>query len=223
MRYAGPLESPLVHPHQVVEVPALPPGYTNLGRVDTRCEMTQQRQLSGVWLSDVDCTEERLTSALREQVADAGGSILVGKRCFSLKGSRDTEVVCRASVGRPGPSISGLEYPQGSEVEHRASEGWSIRVQYTPENDEIRASRAPGNVQEVVVKPVSHIVIGSVITSCDTGCTEAGARAGLLAVAGRMGAAAVSEAQCVRRELGWVCSGKATAYEVDPEQHPEAR
>lgn len=223
VRYAGPIESQLVHPDQVTEVPALPPGYTELGAVDTRCEMTQRRELSRVWLSDVDCTEERLTTALREQVADAGGSILVGRHCFSLTGARGVEVVCRASVGRPDPHTSGLEYPEGGEVEPRASEGWSIRVQYTPESDEVRPPRAPGNVQELPTRPLSHIAMGSVITGCDTGCTEAGARAGLLAVAGRMGAGAVSEAQCVRRKLGWVCSGKASAYEVDPEQHPEAR
>ena len=222
-RYSGDVEGALVHPADIQELPALPPGYYELGQVDTRCTQVKEREISRAWLSDVDCTEARLSLALKERAADVGGSLLVGKHCYSLKESSGVRVVCRAMVGRPQTQTPRPEFTYLDEVEPRASQAWSIRVQYTPESDQVRPPRTPQNVTEALNKPVSHVLLGSVVTGCETGCTEAGARAGLFAVAGRMGANSVTNAECARRQKGWVCTGQATGFEVDPELHPEAR
>lgn len=201
----------------------MPPGYHEIGSVDARCTQVNEREIEREWLSDVDCTEERLTLALKEQAADVGGNMLVGKQCYSLEESSGRRIVCRAAVGRPEAETPPPEFTYLDEPGPRASQAWSIRVQYTPASDEVRPPRTPQNVTEALNKPVSHILLGSVVTGCETGCTEAGARAGLFAVAGRMGANSVTNAECARRQRGWVCTGQATGFEVDPELHPEAR
>lgn len=222
-RYSGDVESALVYPADIQERPALPPGYYEIGQVDSRCTQVRTREIERAWLSDVDCTEDRLTLALKEQAADVGGFLLIGKRCYSLEETQGVRVVCRAAVARPEAKTAPPEFTYLDEVEPRASQAWSIRVQYTPESDEVRPPRTPQNVTEALNQPVSHILLGSVVTGCETGCTEDGARAGLFAVAGRMGAHSITNAECARRQKGWVCTGKATGFEVDPELHPEAR
>ncbi|MCA9645438.1 MAG: hypothetical protein KC492_32320, partial [Myxococcales bacterium] len=191
-RYSGDVEGALVHPAGIQELPALPPGYYEIGSVDARCTQVNEREISRAWLSDVDCTEERLTLALKEQAADVGGNMLVGKQCYSLEESSGKRIVCRAAVGRPEAETPPPEFTYLDEPDPRASQAWSIRVQYTPASDEVRPPRTPQNVTEALNKPVSHILLGSVVTGCEIGCTEAGARAGLFAVAGRMGANSIT-------------------------------
>ncbi len=220
--YAGEVGGELVHPEQVEELTAMPPDYQRLGSADARCRIVWQQEFTPEWLSDVDCSEARLTRALTERAADVGGSALVEKHCYTAGGSRP-EIVCQADIARTGVDDARVHYPSTPSASPRSSEAWSIRVKYTRERDERRPARPAHNVGELAEQPVSHVRLGSIVTTCKAGCTEGGARGGLLAVAGRVGADAVVRGDCVRQADGWICTGVATGYEVDPRLDRSAR
>src|SRR5262245_20173726 len=101
--YAGRTEAVIVPARDVTEAPAVPAGYESLGELHGRCWLTAGfRAIDDELLSDVDCSERRLSRGLAEAAADAGGDVLVARHCASRSlGKGRTEVFCRAGVARP--------------------------------------------------------------------------------------------------------------------------
>lgn len=190
------------------------------------------------WLVDLDCNERRLRGALREKAAAVGGVLLVRERCGSAQRANSAgagtpanggRLVCRARVARPDDSErarqpltneSGLsETPELAASSAEAAwlddptgtAAWRIRVSYTGRNPAPAApvSAIPASaVHEWPELPASHRAVGTVVTSCDGGCTIDAMRASVRVVAGRLGAADVAAVRCVPRGEGWACVGR---------------
>ena len=237
-RFEGHARTAIATPAELRTVDSLPDGHESLGRVSAHCTLTRgQVALQGEWLSDVDCSRGRLVRALRERAADVGGELLVDLHCGSQinKGAlQRINVFCRAEVARASDSLLGRRSLRPgrrsqspalpSEQEPRASEGWRIRADYTPQGTgQQRPPRRADLVEELAILPVSHVRLGDIVTRCESGCSQRGARAGLLTVAARLGANALVGTRCVRHNRGFFCTGTASAYEVDPELDPRAR
>ncbi len=224
----------LITAEQMQEVRVLPTGYEKLGDVRAFCT-----HYAGMWppdgakLSDVDCGRERLSQALRERAAEAGGELLVDRHCSSrLLRESDAgalyTVTCAAGVARPDEHTRAgrplRARAQNPDPAPRAAEGWRIRVRFAKNPRAARRNpRRVDFVRQVPTPPVSHQELGSIVTECRSGCSRAGAEQAVLVAAGRFGASDVAELSCARRGRGFVCQGKALAHEVDPETHPEAR
>jgi hypothetical protein len=172
-------------------------------------------------------------AGIRERAAEVGGELLVGRRCRSHVVSRDGDaltlgVTCEADVARPREDALGRRPLVGSVLgeadQPRASEAWRIRVRFSPSHEApARAARRAQDVREIPYMPVSHVRLGDVVASCKHGCSEEGVRLGLLAAAGRFGASDVVDLRCVAKGRGWLCSGTAASYEVDPMLDSRAR
>ena len=232
VRFDGHAREPLTTAGQVGDVSALPTGYDALGEIAAHCNYYEgQRPPDGAPLSDVDCSEARLTRAIREGAAEAGGELLVGRRCRSTVVHEDEDslrmsVSCTATVARPDEDTlaeRGLVAPRGTRDELSAREAWHIRVRFTDSGKVLRSPRKVDYVREVGDMPVSNVRIGDVITECDDTCNRAAVRHGLLVAAGRFGATDVVGVRCAERNSGYFCTGTATAYEIDPTLDPAAR
>ena len=245
--YSGSEERPLVQPWQVRDEAVLPPGYDAIGEVTASCKLQEAKgRLHHVRLSDLDCSEARLVRALRERAAAAGGELLVGRECRSRvdrEGRRGRELAerCTAVVARPsdetlgerrldaqapqkeGPGLS----PEQVEVieEPSASDAWRISVDYTPAKDSTgpRPARRADLVRELASLPVSHVRLGDLVTRCHRGCEAESVRVGMRVAAGRVGATDVVGVRCIEKARGYLCTGTAAAYEVDPDVNPDAR
>jgi hypothetical protein len=239
--YSGDQAPPLVAAWQVRDEPDMPLGYQDLGEVSAGCTFSEgRRSIEHEWLSDVDCSEARVVRALREAASAKGGELLVARSCNSRRdkqraGVRDWAVRCRATVARPETALAqqrsrasqpGISPEQAETVdEPSASEAWRIRVDFTPARESTgpRAPRRADLVRELAVLPPSHLLLGDVVTRCRTGCALENVRAGVRIAAGRMGATDVVDVRCIAKGAGYLCSGSAAAYEVDPERDPRAR
>jgi hypothetical protein len=197
--------------------------------------------VEGQWLVDLDCTERRLRGALREKAAAVGGAILVRERCGSgprsqsdVAGQRTGggRLVCRARVARPdgserarqpltgepsappAPELAAGPAEAASLDDPTGTSAWKIRVSYTGRNPAPAAPAAPvpaSAVHEWPELPASHQAVGTVLTSCDGGCTLDAMRASVRVVAGRLGAGDVAGVRCVPRGEGWSCVGRVLA------------
>ncbi len=224
--FRGSAEPPVVDAPSVTESPVLSPDHELIGRVGADCTLPgAERAYDGEWLSDVDCSSERLVQALRESAADAGGTLLVGRECNSRRGAYGTSIRCSADVARssggalaPRPAVN--KAPGDAA---RASEAWAIRVHFTPSAAPPRPALRADRVHELASLPVSHVRLGDIVTECERGCTRAGALDAVRVVAGRVGATDVVAIDCAARARGWTCSGHAAGYEVDPSTDPAAR
>lgn len=224
-RYHGSERPSLALPHEIQTVAALPDGYDTLGRISARCTLDPAaRELDGAWLSDVDCSQARLMRALREKAADAGGELLVGAGCWSRPARRQLDIVCRAEVARPSDAtlaareLGRRRAPPPDEPLPPEAEAWRIRVHFNQSPGVARRrARRPEDIREVPNFPVSHVRLGDVVTDCERGCSFDAVRRGVLVAAARMGATDVVDVRCAQRGDGWVCSGTAAAYEVEPE------
>jgi hypothetical protein len=223
-RYEGSEEPSLVRADELEEVVALPEGYDRLGRVSATCTRREREgAIEGEWLSDLDCSESRLRAVIREKAAHAGGELLVGLACRS-SGQRSVTISCRADVARPSADtlasrvLARRESASPPEPAPSAAEAWRIRVHFTP-NPGVpqRAATHADAVREVPYLPVSHVKLGDVITKCSEGCSVEAVRGGVLIAASRVGATDVVGVQCAARGDGWLCTGTAAAYEVEPE------
>jgi hypothetical protein len=231
VRFDGRSEPRISRAEDIREMEALPEGYTSLGEVRASCEHNEGEQPTDALLSDVDCTETRLTAALRERAAEAGGELLVARHCRSKEtGGARLTVTCSAEVARPSDDERAMRPLAGGKLAEecdrpRASEAWSIQVRFE-RNTAIapRKPRHPDSVREVPLPPLSHVRLGDLVTRCASGCTEVGVRQGLVAAAGAYGANSVVDVHCVQnQESGWLCTGVAMAYEVDPERNAHTR
>ena len=228
--FDGRPEARVVEPAEVGEEAALPPGHEALGQLRAECTLREgPRAIEGEWLSDVDCSATRLTQALREGAAEAGGTLLVGRQCYSRQQSSGAVwVVCKADVARPGEQLLAerqADRPPAplAASEPAAAEAWRIRVHFTPSEAAPRSPRRADQVRELPRMPVSHVPLGSVVTRCKKGCSRAGAHEGVRYAAARLGATDVVDVHCARKGEGWLCTGTAAAYEVDPDRDPRAR
>jgi hypothetical protein len=233
VRYQGSEEPSIVRPEELREVSSLPEDYDELGKISASCTLNRTPgAIDGEWLSDVDCSEQRLRRAIREKAADAGGELLVGLGCWSRGDADDSEIdiVCRGEVARPSDELlerrSAQPRSAQSDVERepQASEAWRIRVSFTPNPGvPARHARRADMVREVPNFPVSHVRLGDVVTDCERGCSFDAVRSGVLLAAAHVGATDVVSVSCSARGDGWVCSGTATAYEVEPELDKRAQ
>ncbi len=231
VRFEGWSEPAIARAEDVQELESMPEEYRRLGEVSASCELTEgSPPPSGALLSDIDCSESRLMAALHERAAEVGGEMLVGGRCRSHEvGSNKLAVTCSAVVARPSDEARAETPLGGGKLIHdcsapRASEAWNIHVHFA-RNESVspRPPRNPESVREVPLPPVSHVRLGDLVTRCASGCSKVGVRLGLVAAAGRYGATDVVDVHCVAKHEGWMCSGAAMAYEVDPERNPSAR
>jgi hypothetical protein len=181
------------------------------------------------WLSDVACSADLLRRALRVRAAAVGGALLVGERCAShpdtAVGPDGPRISCRAQVAAPAPDepgrktaplgASGVSRGQGQSPS--VAEIWNTRVEFTPARSRpAQAQRRLDLVAELPSQPVDHVLLGDVVVHCEAGCSLGGARETARWVAASIGADAVAGVHCVRQRLGWLCSGRATAYEHHP-------
>lgn len=197
--------------------------------------------VDGRWLIDLDCNERRLRGALREKAAAVGGVLLVRERCGSGQrpeagdaGERTGggRLVCRARVARPDDAERGRQPLTGDPSAPRASAlaagpaeaaalddptgtmAWRIRVSYAGRSPAPAAPLVPvpaDAVHEWPELPASHQAVGTVLASCDEGCTLNAMRASVRVVAGRLGAGDVAAVRCVPRGEGWSCAGRVLA------------
>jgi hypothetical protein len=224
--FDGRTEAPSTEARAVRTVETLPLGYERLGRVAAHCRpVSVSPRWEAEWLSDVDCSVERLTRVLGERAAEVGGELLVNPRCSSRPVRPESfDLVCRAEVGRRADSFGVHRFVRAWRPANEASEAWLIRVDFTPTGSEFaRPSRPASEVHELPDTPVSHVALGELATSCGRGCSERGAHEGLRAAAARRGANAIAQPSCRAHADGWLCTATATAYRVDPEHDPRAR
>jgi hypothetical protein len=225
--YRGASEPARVAPAAVREEPTLPAGYELIGAVQAECKSSEQRTgIHDEWLSDVDCSESRLLSALREKAAEQGGDLLVERDCHvhPLSGTRRLGR-CAAQVARAS-DLALLRAPdRAPNSEPAASEAWRIRVNFWPVPG-APAPRSPlrgDSVHELGSLPVNDVRLGEITARCRRGCSLEGVRDGVRITAGRLGANDVVDVHCLQKDAGWVCAGTAAVYEVDPASDPRAR
>lgn len=229
-RYSGANRARVVTAAEVREVAALPRAYEPLGQLSTECRRDlRPRALDDELLSDVDCSEERLSQVLREQTADVAGELLVARECSARASSLAPEIqwlTCTGTVaraeealrerrrrGETGTPMGRLEpYPAG---QARAAEGWAIRVDSRLSQVAPRAPLRSDQVREYALAPLGSVELADVLARCVRGCTERGARSGVLAAAARHGGSGVVGVRCIRHgQEGWLCTGTATGEEV---------
>lgn len=214
--YRGSAAPPSVAPAEVAEAPVVPTGYELMGRVRAECSLTEGRAtIEAEWLSDVDCTRFRLTEALRQEAADNGGELLVGRSCLSARRvGRRAVIRCEARVARStqgvrvvarDPAAEGLRSDDPSGVE-----AWRIRVLFEPAGTPTaRAPRRADTVEEVSVMPLAARPLGELLVTCERApCTVEAVRAGVRVAAGRLGATHVAEVSCVEGDTPR-CVGRA--------------
>jgi hypothetical protein len=225
--FYGRTEAPSTEADAVRAVETWPVGYELLGRAAAHCRpVAVNPRWEGEWLSDVDCSAERLIRVLHERAAEVGGELLVNPYCGSRPvRPKSFDLVCRAEVGRRADESFGVHrFVRAWRPANEAREAWLIRVDFTPTGSEFaRPPRPVSEVHELPDTPVSHVVLGELATSCGHGCSERGVYEGLRAAAARRGANAIAQPSCRARADGWLCTATATAYRVDPEQDPRAR
>jgi len=208
----------------------LPNEYDEIGHVSAQCTLSKVvGRVEGQWLSDFDCSAHHLRRAIRFQAAQAGGSLLVGQQCTSLPvrvPERDAlRIRCSAGVAVPR-SLAALKSPLPPVARGVAPDGegpscqevWNTRVDFTPAAQAgTRPARRASLVADLAHAPIGHILLGDIAVRCEHGCSQRGARAAMRAVAGRVGGAAVVGVRCIRSGEAWLCTGRASAYEHEPE------
>lgn len=206
---------------------ALPPDYDRIGRVAAHCERVEGFQpLDGTPFADLDCSFERLGSALAEAAAEAGGELLVGQRCQARARVRS----CAADVARPSEralarrSLEGRSEPararSTSTDEPRPGTSWYILLSFDPAAQEFsRPAREPGEVVRTGALPPHHQALGDLVARCERGTCDEGELAWALRVtAARFGADSLAGVRCFETEDDSACVGTlgATPF-LEPE------
>lgn len=235
--FEGSREAQRAQPEAIGELRASTTQLETLGIVHDSCKLRPGfRRLEGEALSDLDCSTERLTWALRETAARNGGQVLVGLRCSSRRldtGSADPQAIdCSGAVARykggvladPGrlnaPGKVGTPAPSAAEVRRLeqpdASLGFRIALDFEPAVPAFtRRSRTPAEVKELVALPIADFRLGDLAASCNKGCDERALRYGVLIAAGRLGAADVIGVRCFSTRGGNSCVGTLAAPTLD--------
>lgn len=220
--FSGNRGSSVAAPARVQEVPVVPLDHRLIGEVRSQCTLTEGRdRIEDEWLSDVDCTDFRLTEALRNAASWSGGDLLVARSCHSGRRSgRRVVIGCSAKVARPISLEANAPVKNTLDDVTLASrrlddpsgvQAWRMRASFTPLG--IPAARAPRRadaVAEVARMPVAAERLGSVSVSCQSGpCSLEAVRAGVRVAAGRLGASHVVDVHCAPREDEPSCTGEA--------------
>lgn len=205
--------------------PSVPEGYWVLGDVADRCRADEG--VSGFRnesLADVDCSDALLVDALRERAAAVGGDILAGLRCTAEPESHDDMLgsklhACSALVAvRDGaPHVPASSSAPRATAYPSADEAFRVRVTFVPapEGFERRKPIAPSAVAERAYPLVGRVAMGDVTAKCGGDCSRDVVRHAVRAAAGRVGATDVAGIACVRREHGFLCTGRAMRPEID--------
>ena len=231
--FDGHSRAQVVDPHQIRSATDLPADYDSLGEVSAHCtRVVGERRMDDEWLSDVACSADLLRRALRIRAAEVGGTLLVDERCSSQRDFAarpdGPRIGCRARVAAPARAELGggtAPQPSGSVTPAReqspsVAETWNTRVEFTPARPRpARGQRRLDLVAELPSQPLDHVLLGDVVAHCEAGCSLGGAREAVRLVAASIGADAIADVRCVRQRLGWLCSGRATAYERQPAWH----
>lgn len=237
--FEGSREEQRAEPEAVIDIVARTSDFETIGRVHDSCTWRPGfRRVDEEALSDLDCSTERLLTALHESAAAAGGQALVGARCDSRRvstASRETHrLSCTAQVARyvAGPLAAfrpltpprslpqGKPAPSPSDVkridEPDASLAFRISVKFEPAVAEYsRSLRSSAQVRELPVMPVSHQALGDLATTCADGCDERALRYGVLIAAARLGAPDVVGVRCFTHGSSNSCIGTLAAPERD--------
>lgn len=172
---------------QVLETSVMPRSASWLGRVAARCQPFEVREsFQDRALFDLDCTEARLRSLLREAAAQAGGNVLSEVICSSGSSRQCHALVStlpHAAVATPiKPSL-------------RSTVG-NARVAFLLEARGAHLRRRPvALVSEQPLPLPSHLPLGCVRVRCEE-CSEGDAREALHVAAARLGAADVVGSHC---------------------------
>jgi hypothetical protein len=227
-RYEGRLGRPAFDAEQVRIEPSRPPGYETLGTVKVRCRADDGVvALDGEPLGDVDCSDAFLQLALREKAASVGGEVLVGLRCVvtperqgDLLGSAlhtcSAKVVARARDSANGGPTDGDEIAALPPYD-TPSVAFDVKVSLVPADPAASPRKAvpSDSVAELAVVPPGRVAMGDIVARCRDGCERSIVRHAVRAAAGRVGATEVVGIACVRRDEGWLCTGRATRPERD--------
>ncbi len=220
--FSGNRAPSVAPPVGIREAPVVPLDHRVIGEVRSECTLTEGRDnIDNEWLSDVDCTDFRLTEALANAASWSGGDLLVARSCHAgRRTGRRVVVGCSAKVARPidpeskapvlhavsDPTLASrrLDDPSGVQA-------WRMRADFSPSG--IPAARAPrraDSVYEVAALPVAAEKLGTVSVECSRGpCSVDAVRAGVRVAAGRLGASHVANVRCVEREDEPTCVGDA--------------
>lgn len=235
--FEGVREARRAEPEALVDLAARTNELETLGTVHDRCTLRPGfRRLRHEALSDLDCSKERLLTALRESAANAGGEALLGAQCSSRRLGTTIpeayELYCAAEVARfrsgalanprplsaPRSLAQGRPAPSASDVqridEPDASLAFRISLSFEPviSNYERPALRS-AEVHELSLMPLSHVRLGDLAAKCDGFCDERALRYGVLIAAGRLGAPDVVGVRCFRSGRGNACIGTLAAPE----------
>jgi hypothetical protein len=219
-----------LRPDQLASASEVPSDYDTLGTVSAHCtRVSGTRPMDGEWLSDVACSADLLRTALHVKAAEVGGVLLVDEQCSShpdaAAGPDGPRISCRARVTAPSRTEPSGKTPSeplaamgpGPARSPSVVETWNTRVEFTPAlRATVGKQRRLDLVPELPRQPVDHVVVGDVVAHCEAGCSLGGARDAVRLVAASIGADAVADVRCVRQRLGWLCAGRATAYEHRP-------
>ncbi len=225
--FSGKSAPEITTPGDVRESPLVPVGHSLIGEVHAECTLTEGRdRIEDEWLSDVDCTEFRLTEALRNAAAWSGGDVLVGRSCHAgRRTGRRVVVGCDAKVARPssGKPSENLPAANGAEAALRLDDpsgvqAWRMRAKFEPRG--IPTARAPKRadlVAEVTRMPLAAERLGTVTVACKRApCALGAVRAGVRVAAGRLGASHVVAVRCDEAtEEPWCVGDVALVSEVE--------
>jgi hypothetical protein len=232
--FEGSREARRAEPEAIQELAARTDLLDILGRVHASCTARPGfRALTNDALSDVDCSGERLTWALRESAASAGGEALVGLHCGSRTSNRSSDaylVECAADVARfqsapfagsapltpPSSVTAGVPAPSAGDVkridEPEASLAFRVLVTFEPAVSAFSGPARPASdVQELALLPITDRPLGDLSARCDGGCDERALRYGVLIAAGRLGAPDVVGVRCFDTSSGQSCVGTLAA------------
>ncbi|MFZ5889806.1 MAG: hypothetical protein ACOY0T_01950 [Myxococcota bacterium] len=194
----------------VVETSVIPRGASWLGRVVARCHaFTPGEAFEDRALFDLDCTEARLRSLLRQGAAEAGGNVLSEVVCNSSS-TRE----CRALVSSLPRSELSHEPPTPTEPELRESVG-NARVAFVPSRTgAVGPARASALVSEQPYQLPSHRMLGCLKVRCE-GCSELEARDALRVAAARLGGSGLVSPHCASLPSGSECVAELAKNEQD--------
>ncbi|MGC4089550.1 MAG: hypothetical protein QM756_17000 [Polyangiaceae bacterium] len=207
--FQGRSAEPRVAAEHVLETTAMPRGATWLGRVVARCQSRDlSRDFADRPLFDVDCSEARLRSLLREGAAEAGGDVLSEVVCSSGSARE-----CRALVSRLGPGSRALA--EGTRIAPELRESVSnVRVAFRAGGAHVpRTERNPASVSEQPLASPAFDELGCLRARCEA-CAEVDARDALRVAAARLGAAAVVAPHCISEAGSSECEAKLAVEEA---------
>jgi hypothetical protein len=197
-------------PSDVIELAALPPGFEAGDSVSASCSGHRGfRAIDDEPLGDVDCSEERLSRALRARAAAAASRFVIGKACRT-RGRERYSARCSATLAVRGSSVAlGAEPLESTRPavspgqvldldEPLPLESAQIQVSFTPLAEKPALSaRAYDRVAELAELPVGRSELGQVSARCPS-CEPLSLHHALRVTAGRVGASEVARVRCFR-------------------------